>query len=66
MVLAQDEGDDNAPKDVELDKNKQGEQEHYLEHNREEDEKGFLEGIMGNPRFMLKDVGTLKQQMQVI
>lgn len=66
MVSAQDEGDDNVPEEVELDKNKQGEQEHYFEHNREEDEKGFLMGIMGNPRSIWKDVGTLKQQMQVI
>ena len=65
-MSAQVEGDDNVLKEVELDNKKQGEKEHYLEHNREEDEKGFIKGIMGNPRSMLKDVKTLKQKMQVI
>ena len=62
MVSAQDEGDDNVLKEVDLDKNKQGEQEHYLEHNKEEDEKSFIKGIMDNPGSMLKDVKTLNRK----
>lgn len=51
---------------MDLNRNKQGEQEEYFEHNKEEDEQGFLKGIMGNPGSIMKDIGTLKQQMQDI
>lgn len=66
LASTQNEGEGNVPNEVDLGISRQGEQEHHLDHNKEEVQKGFLKGNMGNPGSILKEIGTLKQKMQVI
>lgn len=59
-VLAQDLDADKGFKKVEFDRNKQGGNEDYPIHNKDEEDHGFLKGIFGNLGLMKKDISNLK------
>ena len=58
-------GVENCSKDMDLKKEKLGEDQ-SLDNNRNEREMGVTKGIIGNPGAILKEVVNLKQKMQVM
>ena len=64
--MAQEKGVENSSKNMALEKEDYGGKDHSPEHNMDEGEMGVTKGLMGHPGTILKEIGSLKQQMQVI